>query len=154
MNPPMAKGGGGGVDTNPPTGFSNFSQNWEEVYLQTKFLPVGSSLGHLSMKKFCRLALILDKGMGAGGGGWQTPPIEQKLTYFANHKDDIQSWHILACSKIVSRRVCKKKLQYNQKQRHSDVIKFKQKQWNDKDFDPFLAENHSKLTIEDKHLIQ
>ena len=34
------------------TGFSNFSQKWEELFLQTKFLPVGSSLGHLSMKKF------------------------------------------------------------------------------------------------------
>ena len=26
--------------------------------------------------------------------------------------------------------------------------------WNNKDFDPFLAKNHSKLTIEDKNLIQ
>ena len=46
-------GGGGGVDATPPTGFSSFSQKWEELFLQTKFLPVGSSLGHhLPMKKF------------------------------------------------------------------------------------------------------
>ena len=51
INPPMAKG----VDaTPPPTGFSNFSQKWEKLSLETKFLPVGSSLGHLSMKKFFR----------------------------------------------------------------------------------------------------
>ena len=31
---------------------------------------------------------------------------------------------------------------------------FSQKQCNDKDFDPFLAKNHSKLTIEDKTLKQ
>ena len=43
--------GGGGVDATP-TGFSNFSQKWEEVVLQTKCLPVGSSFGHLPMKKF------------------------------------------------------------------------------------------------------
>ena len=29
---PMAKGGGGGGDATPPTGFSNFSQKWEEVF--------------------------------------------------------------------------------------------------------------------------
>ena len=28
--------------------------------------------------------------------------------------------------------------QYNQRQRHSDVIKFYPKQWNDKDFDPIF----------------
>ena len=51
LNPPMAKGGGGWMPL-PPTGFSNFSQKWEELSLQTKLLPLGSSLGHLSMKKF------------------------------------------------------------------------------------------------------
>ena len=56
LNPPMAKeeeGGGGGVDATP-TDFSTFSQKWEELFLQTKFLPAGSSLGHLSRKKFFR----------------------------------------------------------------------------------------------------
>ena len=43
---------GGGVDATHPTVFSNFSQKWEELLLQTKFLPVGSSLGHLPMKTF------------------------------------------------------------------------------------------------------
>ena len=51
INPPMAKGGGG-VDATLPTGFSNFSQKFEELFLQTKLFPIGSSLGHLPMKKF------------------------------------------------------------------------------------------------------
>ena len=37
-----------------PTGFSSSSLEWEEPFLQTKFLAVGSSLGHLSMEKFFR----------------------------------------------------------------------------------------------------
>ena len=59
FNPPMAKavGGGGGGGCHPSTGFPNFSQKWEELFLQTTFLGVGSSLGHLSMKKFLRLDL-------------------------------------------------------------------------------------------------
>ena len=36
------------------------------------------------------LALKLVKG-GCWGGGVATTPIEQKLTYFSNHEDDIQS---------------------------------------------------------------
>ena len=50
INPLMAKG----VDATLNRFFSNFSQKWEELLLQTKFLPVGSSLGHLPMKKFFR----------------------------------------------------------------------------------------------------
>ena len=54
-NPPMAKGGGGGGGCHPLTGFSSFSREWEELFWQTKFLAVvGSSLGHVSMKKFFR----------------------------------------------------------------------------------------------------
>ena len=87
-------GGGGGC--HPPTGFSKFSQKWEELFVQTKFLPVGSSLGHLSMKNFsdqtCSLGSKIRQREGAGGR-WQPPPppTEQKLTYFSNHEDDIQS---------------------------------------------------------------
>ena len=33
---------------------SNFPPEWDKLFLQTKFLVVGSSLGHLSMKKFFR----------------------------------------------------------------------------------------------------
>ena len=44
INPPMAKGGGGG-ECHPPTGFPNFYREWEENFLQPKFLAVGSSLG-------------------------------------------------------------------------------------------------------------
>ena len=30
FNPPMSRGGGGGVDATPPTGFSSFSRECEE----------------------------------------------------------------------------------------------------------------------------
>ena len=53
LNPPMAKG-----DATPPTGFSDFSREWKELFLQTKFLAEGSSLEHLSMKKFFRSDLL------------------------------------------------------------------------------------------------
>ena len=42
----MAKGeGGGGGWMPPPTGFSSFSQEWEELSFQTEFLTVGPSFG-------------------------------------------------------------------------------------------------------------
>ena len=71
----MAKGGG----CHPQTGFSNFSQKWEELFRQTKFLPVGSSLGHLSMKIFSdrtyRLGSKIRQREGAGEGeGLATTP--------------------------------------------------------------------------------
>ena len=71
--------------------FCNFSREWEEFLLQTKFLAIGSSLGHLSMKKFrsdC-LGSKIRQREGAGGGGH--PLIEQKMTYFYYHENDIQS---------------------------------------------------------------
>ena len=66
FNPPMAKGGGGeGVDATPPTGFSNFSQKWKELFLQTfaheKIFQIGPAI----------LALKLDKGRVLGGSGNQ-----------------------------------------------------------------------------------
>ena len=81
--------GGGGMP--PPTGFSNFSQKWEELFLQTKFLPVGSSLGHLPMKKNFQIeptvkALKSDKGRVP-----PPPPPWAKVDLFFNHQDDIQS---------------------------------------------------------------
>ena len=70
VNPPMAKGRG---EMLPPTGFSNFSREYEELLLQTKFLAVDSFHGHLSKKKFqigpIVLVLKLDKGRALGG--WQ-----------------------------------------------------------------------------------
>ena len=43
-----------------PTGFSNFSLEWEELFLQTKFFVAGSSLEHLSeadrIRKLCHAA--------------------------------------------------------------------------------------------------
>ena len=35
-----------------PKRFSSFSREWGELLFQTKLLAVGTSLGHLSMKKF------------------------------------------------------------------------------------------------------
>ena len=85
----MAKGGGGWMP--PPTGFPNFSREWKELLLQTKFLAVGSSLEHLSMKKFLdrsyRLGSNETKGGCWGGGNHH----DGLFTYFSNHEDDIQS---------------------------------------------------------------
>ena len=90
----MAKGGGWGWMP-PLNRFFQFFSEMGRAFLQSKFLPLGSSLGHLSMNTFFRfqirptvLALKLDKG-GCWEGGGNTP-IEQKLTYFSNHEDDIQ----------------------------------------------------------------
>ena len=47
INPPMARGGG-------CHGFFKFFSGTGRAFLQSKFLAVGSSLGHLSMKKFFR----------------------------------------------------------------------------------------------------
>ena len=70
-----------GVDASPPpspTDFSSFSQKWEDLFLQTKFLPIGSSLEHLSMKKFFKSDLPLGSRIrqreGAGGVGVATTP--------------------------------------------------------------------------------
>ena len=56
----------------PPTGFSHFSLEWEELFLRTKFLAVGSSLGHLSMEQFLdqtyRLGSKIRQREGTGGG--------------------------------------------------------------------------------------
>ena len=81
----------------------NFSREWEELFLQTKFLAVGSSLGHLSMKKFSDQTYCLGskirqrEGTGSGNGGCHG----LFLTYFSNHEDDIQSQQILVWNKIV-----------------------------------------------------
>ena len=47
----MAKTGEGAH----PTSFSNFSQKWEELSMQTKFLSVGSSLGASVNKKIFQM---------------------------------------------------------------------------------------------------
>ena len=86
-------GGRGGGGYHPSTGIFKLFLGMERAFWQTTFLAVGSSLGHLSMKKIqigpTVLVLKLDKGRVLGG--WQPPlPIEQKLTYFSNNEDDIQ----------------------------------------------------------------
>ena len=76
-------------------GGSSFFREWEELFLRTKFLAVGSSLRYLSIKKFSdrthRFGPKIRQREGAGGGNHPHPPIEQKLTYFTDHEDDIQS---------------------------------------------------------------
>ena len=71
----MAKvGGGGGGGCHPQQVFQFFSE-MERAFFRTKFLLVGSSLGHLPMKNFqigpIILALKLDKGRVLEG--WQPP---------------------------------------------------------------------------------
>ena len=87
-------GQGGGC--HHPNRFFQFFSEMGRAFPQTKFLPVGSSLGHLSMKKFFRSDLPswlykIRQKEGVGGGNHPLPPIEQKLTYLFNHEDDIQS---------------------------------------------------------------
>ena len=81
-----------------PKGLPSFHREWGELLLQTNISAVVTSLGHLPMKFFqigvTVLALKLNKGVwwgGGGGGNHPSPSIEQKLTYFAGHEDDIQN---------------------------------------------------------------
>ena len=62
--------GGGGADATL-TGFSNFSLEWKELFFQTKFLAVGSFLGHLFMKKFSdQTYRVGSKIRQRDGAGW------------------------------------------------------------------------------------
>ena len=86
----MAKGG-----RHCPKAFSSFSREWGELLLETNFLAVDTSLGHLSMKKFpdCRYRVgpKIEQKRVPGRVATPPPPTEQKLTYFSKHEDDIQS---------------------------------------------------------------
>ena len=53
----MAKEGGW-MPPPPQTGFYNYPLEWENLYLQAKFLAAGLFLGHLSMKTFFRSDLL------------------------------------------------------------------------------------------------
>ena len=73
-------GGGGGLDATPSQQVFLIFLEMGRAFLQTKFLPVGSSLGLLSMKKYFQigptvLALKLDKGRVRGGGNH--PPLSK-----------------------------------------------------------------------------
>ena len=97
----------GGLDANPPPNrFFQFFWGMGRAVLLSKFLAIGSSLGHLSIKKFLdrtyRLGPKIKQKEGAGGQP-PPPPLEPKLTYFSNHEDDIQSQQTLVWSKIVSK---------------------------------------------------
>ena len=88
LNPPMAKGD----ECHPPTGFSNFSREWEELSWKLNFscsLVLGTSV-HEKIFQIgpTVLALKLDKGRVLGW--WQLPPMDF-FTYFSNHEDQIQS---------------------------------------------------------------
>ena len=75
----MAKGGGGGgVDATPATDFSNFSQEWEELFANQIFSS-SLILGTSFHKKIVQigptvLALKLDEGRVLGGGNHHPPP--------------------------------------------------------------------------------
>ena len=76
--------------------FFQFFSGMGRSFLQTKFLAVGSSLGHLSMKRFLDWTHRLGPKtrQREGARGWQPPPLhltEQKLACFSNHEDDIRS---------------------------------------------------------------
>ena len=62
----------------PPNRFLQFFSGMGRAFLQTKFLAVGSSLGHLSMKMFSdrtyRLGSKIRQREAAGGGGVATTP--------------------------------------------------------------------------------
>ena len=71
------------------------SREWEELLFQTKFLAVGTSLGHLSIQNYSdwswHLGSKIRQREGAGG---RQPPLtltKQKLTHISNYEDDIQS---------------------------------------------------------------
>ena len=81
------------MHTIPQRVFPVFSREWEELLFQTKFLAVGTSLGHLSTKKFsdwsCRLGPKIRKREGAEEVVTTHLPItKEKLTSFPNHEDD------------------------------------------------------------------
>ena len=85
----MAKGGG--VDATPPQQvFPIFLRN-EKSFFACRLI-LGTS-GHEKIFQIgpTILALKLDKGRVLGVATTPPPPIEQKLTYFFNHEDDIQS---------------------------------------------------------------
>ena len=63
----------------PSNRFFQFFSEIGRAFLQTKFLPVGSFLGHMSIEKKIQigptvLALKLDKGRMLGGGGIKIGP--------------------------------------------------------------------------------
>ena len=58
INPPMAKGGGDATSHNR---FFHFFSGMGGAFLQTKFLAIGSSLVHLSIKSFSNLTYRLLK---------------------------------------------------------------------------------------------
>ena len=76
-----------GVDATPPlpppNRFFQFFSGRGRAFLQTKLLPVGSSLGYLSMKTFSDRTYRLGSKIRQRG--------VQKLIYFSDHEDDIQS---------------------------------------------------------------
>ena len=79
----------------PQQVFPVFSEMGRDLFANKIFtcrLILGTSVhGKLFQIGPTVLALKLHKGRVLGGGGWQPPLIEPKLTYFSNHEDDIQS---------------------------------------------------------------
>ena len=86
INPPMTRG----VDATPRQDFFNFSREWEELFLKTKFLAVASTLGHLCLKKFSDRIYRLGSKIGQRectlGEGVATTPMDFSLPIFLTMK--------------------------------------------------------------------
>ena len=70
----------------PSTCLSNLFLEWEELYLQTKFLAASSSLEHLSTKKFSDRTYCIGPKIRQGGGG-----AGAKVDLFSDHEHGIKS---------------------------------------------------------------
>ena len=87
----------------PCARFPDFSWEWGELLLQTKFLVEACSWG-ICQQKIVEigptiLVLKLNKARVLGAPPWK------KVHIFFIHEDDIQSLQILVWSKIVSKKV-------------------------------------------------
>ena len=152
----MAKEGGGGVDATPNRFFQFFSE-MGRAFLQTKFLSVGSSLGHLSMKNFFRsdhrtycLGPKIRQREGAGGAP-PPPPMSKSLPIFLTMKIRFnlnKFWHEIRYYqgefvKKISDNTIKDNVTVTSSNfsRNNGTIRI---------LTHFLAKNHRKLTIEEK----
>ena len=130
-----------GRDATTQKGFLSFSREWGELLFQTKFLVVGTSLEHLSMKKLFSigatvLSLKLDKERGLGV--WQPTPHWVKIDLCSNHKDAIQSKQNLVCKFGSIKIHYQNNLMTIQSKTTSQWHhqNFGPKQWENEDFDP------------------
>ena len=69
------EGGGGGWMPPSPTGFSNYSGEWEDLFCKLNFLAVGiCPLKYFQIRPIDRLSSKIRQREGPGKGGWQPLP--------------------------------------------------------------------------------